>query len=199
VSLVPAAVAAIRAGELVVLPTDTVYGLACSPDSEEAVRALAAVKGRSGEQPIALVAASIDRLLGMLPDLDDTVVRALLPGPYTLVVHDRAGRFAPLAGANRGTIGVRVPALEGEAADVLAVVGVVAATSANRHGEPDPRRLADVDPAILAAAWVRLDGGELPGTPSTVLDLTGPDPRVLREGAVPRDEALARVAAALAE
>jgi L-threonylcarbamoyladenylate synthase len=76
---------------------------------------------------------------------------------------------------------------------------VVAATSANLHGGPDPRRLSDVPAEILAGVAAALDGGELPGTPSTVLDLTGREPRVLREGAVPAAEALARVANRLAE
>lgn len=200
-SSVDSAVAAIRAGELAVLPTDTVYGLVCAPDHEDAVRRLSTAKGRSPDQPIALLAPSIERLLELLPDSFGSapIARALLPGPFTLVVPDPAGRFSFLAGANPGTIGVRVPALTGAAAEVLHAVRVVAATSANRHGAADPRRLSDVDPAILGATSARIDGGELPGTPSTVVDLTGPEPRVLRVGAVPEDEALARVRTVLAE
>jgi L-threonylcarbamoyladenylate synthase len=104
-----------------------------------------------------------------------------------------------LTGSNPDSLGVRVPQLAGVALEVLDAVGVVAATSANRHGGPDPRRVADLDSHIAAAAAVVLDGGELPGTPSTVLDVTGPEPRVLREGAGSGSEALARLAAALAE
>ena len=78
-------------------------------------------------------------------------------------------------------------------------LGAVAATSANLHGEPDPRRLDEVPSAILDAVAATVDGGELPGAPSTVIDLTGPEPRVLRAGAVPADEALARLADKLAE
>ncbi len=92
---------------------------------------------------------------------------------------------------------MRVPDLSGAAADALERVGVVAATSANLHGGPDPRRVDDVPAEILAGVAAVLDVGELPGTPSTVLDLTGPEPRVLREGAVPAAEALARVAEAV--
>ena len=80
----------------------------------------------------------------------------------------------------------------GPGRDLLEAVGAVAATSANLHGEPDPRRLSEVPEALREAVAVILDGGDLPGTPSTVLDLTGPEPRVLREGAVPAAEALAR-------
>ena len=128
----------------------------------------------------------------------ERALRALVPGPYTLVLENPARRFPWLAGARPETIGVRVPALAGDARELLRAVGAVAATSANRHGEADPRSRDDLDPDI-AAAVVVLDGGELPGTPSTVVDLTGAEPSVLREGAVPRAEALARIAAILGE
>jgi L-threonylcarbamoyladenylate synthase len=196
------AIAAIRAGELVVLPTDTVYGLVCAPDRPEAVRALVELKRRPAGQPIALLAASVDRLVESIPESNErstALARALLPGPYTLVLPNPGRRFSWLAGDRPDAIGVRVPALTGVAAEVLEHVAAVAATSANRHGEPDPRRLEEVSEEILAAAALALDGGELPGTPSTVLDLTGDEPRVLREGAVPAGQALVRVASALAE
>ncbi len=187
-------VAAIDAGRLVVIPTDTVYGLACRPDREDSVRALSALKRRSPEQPIALVAASVAALRELIPELP---ARLVLPGPFTLVVPNPARRFPWLAGARPDTIGVRVPELSGAAAHALERVGVVAATSANLHGDPDPRRLEDVPQEILTGVAAVLDVGDLPGSPSTVLDLTGPEPRVLREGAVPAAEALARVAEAV--
>jgi L-threonylcarbamoyladenylate synthase len=189
------AVAAVRAGGLVVLPTDTVYGLACSPYREGPVRALSDLKGRMAEQPIALLAASVDVLLECLPELrgrNAVTARALLPGPYTLVLPNPARRFPWLAGGRPETIGVRVPTLVGVSRELLDEVGALAATSANLHGGPDPRRLEDVSEELLRGT-VALDGGELPGTPSTVLDLTGPEPLVLREGAVPAADALARV------
>jgi L-threonylcarbamoyladenylate synthase len=189
------AVAALRAGEPVVLPTDTVYGLACSPYREGPVRALSDLKGRMAEQPIALLAASVDVLLECLPELrgrNAVAARALLPGPYTLVLPNPARRFPWLAGGRPETIGVRVPTLVGVSRELLDEVGALAATSANLHGGPDPRRLEDVSEELLRGT-VALDGGELPGTPSTVLDLTGPEPLVLREGAVPAADALARV------
>ncbi len=91
---------------------------------------------------------------------------------------------------------VRVPVLEGAARELLEAAGVVAATSANLPGGPDPRRLADVPIELLAGAAAAVDGGELPGIASTVLDLTGTEPRILREGAVPAAEALDRAVAA---
>ena len=190
---------AIRGGRLAVFPTDTVYGLACAPDDARAVAALSALKRRPPEQPIALVASSVDVLRDRLPELDEAaraVVEALLPGPYTLVVPDPGRRYALLGGGAAGTIGVRAPVVAGVALDFLQRVGAVAATSANVHGGTDPRSLAEV-PAEFRDACMTVDGGLLPGTPSTVVDLTGPEPRVLREGTVPVGEALARVASAL--
>ena len=189
-SSVDEAASAIVAGRLVVIPTDTVYGLACRPDREESVRALSAVKGRSPEQPIALVAGSLDALVELVPELAG---RHVPRGPFTLVLPNPARRLPWLTGAHPETIGVRIPAVGGDAADLLARVGVVAATSANLHGGADPRRVADVPRELLDAAGAVLDGGELPGTPSTVVDLTGPETHVLREGAIPAAEALAHV------
>ena len=182
---------ALRGGELVVVPTDTVYGLACRPDQEEPVRALSALKRRSPGQPIALVAAGVDALVELIPELP---LQGLLVGPFTLVVPNPERRLPWLTGARPDTIGVRIPVTTGPAAEVLAGIGAIAATSANVHGAQDPNRLSDVSTEILEGVGAALDGGDLPGTPSTVIDLTGPEPRVLREGAVPAAEALARVA-----
>jgi L-threonylcarbamoyladenylate synthase len=192
---VEVAVAALRAGGVVVLPTDTVYGLAVLPESEQAVRDLYALKGRREAQPTALVASSVERLLELVPELRSShqLLSALLPGAYTLVLSNPAGRYPWLCGPGAPTIGVRVPAVTGPGADVLAAVGSVAATSANLPGGPDPRRLADIPDGLVAGAAAAVDGGELLGAPSTVLDLSGPEPRVLREGAVPAAEALSRV------
>jgi L-threonylcarbamoyladenylate synthase len=197
---VDAAVAAIERGEPVVLPTDTVYGLCASPHTEPPTRAVYRLKGRDDGKPTALVAADVDALVAAVPELrgrGEAVARALLPGPYTLIFPNPSRRFPWLTGDRPETIGVRVPAVDGEAAEVLRRVGVVLATSANLAGGPDPRRLEDVPEPIRTGAGAVVDAGELPGTPSTVLDLTGGEPRVLREGAVPAAEALAQVASAL--
>jgi L-threonylcarbamoyladenylate synthase len=125
------------------------------------------------------------------------VARALLPGPYTLVLPNPARRFRWLCGATPEAIGLRVPALPPESRAVVERAGVLAATSANLHGGPDPARLEDVPREILDGCGAVVDAGELPGTPSTVVDLTGPEPVVLREGAVSAEEALGAAAAAL--
>jgi L-threonylcarbamoyladenylate synthase len=198
--MIDATVEAIEAGRPVVLPTDTVYGLAATPHREEPVRELARLKGRDPERPIALLAVDLARLLELVPELDEravAVARALLPGPFTLVLANPGRRFPWLTPGRPETIGVRVPVLPEPAALVLRRVGAVAATSANATGGPDPRRVEDVPEALRRAVAVVVDAGELPGTPSTVVDCTGAEPRVLREGAVPAAETIARVRQAL--
>jgi L-threonylcarbamoyladenylate synthase len=150
---------------------------------------------------VQLLAADLDAILDAVPEARGraaVVARALLPGPYTLVLPNPARRFRWLTGNRPETIGIRVPALPPAASAVVSRIGAVAATSANRHGEPDSARVEDVPREILDACGAIVDAGELPGTPSTVLDLTGPEPAVLREGAVPAEESLARAREALA-
>jgi L-threonylcarbamoyladenylate synthase len=182
-------IAELRAGRPALLPTDTVYGLVSTPD-EPAVERLYALKGRRPEQPTALLAPSIQALVACVPEAGEQrlVLETLLPGPYTLVLPNPARRYAWLGDA----IGVRVPILPPATRRVLDAVGCVAATSANDPGGPDPRTLDDVPPR-LREACLALDAGLLPGTPSTVLDFTAAEPRVLREGAAPSDEAIALV------
>jgi L-threonylcarbamoyladenylate synthase len=158
------AVAALRAGQAVILPTDTVYGLCVLPGNEEVLYEL---KQRDRSKPIALVAADIEALPA---DLDRAVLERYLPGPYTLVFE---------------SAGVRVPNLPPEAAAVVREVGVVAATSANLSGGPDPRRVEDIPEEIRAAVGAIVDVGDLPGIASTVIDLRGGEPVVLRQGAGP--------------
>jgi L-threonylcarbamoyladenylate synthase len=191
-------VLALRAGKLAILPTDTVYGLVCSSSHREPAADLYRLKGRAAIQPTAVVVASVEALPRYLPELDARVLaiaRALLPGPYTLVVSNPARRFAWLTEGQPGTLGLRVPALSGVAAEVVRHVGAVVATSANLPGGPDPRRLAEVPPEILAGVAAVVDGGELPGTPSTVIDVTAGEPVILRAGAGAADTALERIAA----
>jgi L-threonylcarbamoyladenylate synthase len=187
--LVEEAVEAIGEGRPVVLPTDTVYGLCSSPLAPES---LSRLKGRRPEQPIALLASDIEILLELVPELPEAALRSLLPGSLTLIIPNPGRRFPLLAGARPDTIGVRVPELHGAAQRIVTRAGAVAATSANVHGGPDPRRIADVPEEIRAGAIV-IDGGELPGVPSTVVDLTGPEPEILREGAVPATDVLERL------
>jgi L-threonylcarbamoyladenylate synthase len=194
--VIDAAVAAIRSGKLVVLPTDTVYGLCTTPYHPEPVEQLARLKNRDIFQPTALMADSVELLFECVPELrgrSGEIVRALLPGPYTLVLPNPGRRFRWMSGMRPDTIGVRVPELLGPGAEVLARVGAIAATSANVHGGAEARRLEDVPEEIRTACAAHVDGGELPGTASTVIDFTGDEPVVLREGAGPAAEAVERV------
>jgi L-threonylcarbamoyladenylate synthase len=190
------AIAAIRAGQAVVLPTDTVYGLCVDAYREAPARRLYRLKQRPEGMPVALLAADLDVILDAVPELrgrSAVVARALLPGPYTLVFANPGRRFRWLCGANAEAIGIRVPEVPPATRAVLDRVGVVAATSANLHGERDPARVDDISTVVREGVAAVVDAGELPGTPSTVLDLTGPEPKILREGAVPREEVLNKI------
>jgi L-threonylcarbamoyladenylate synthase len=200
VEVVEHVVSALREGQPVILPTDTVYGLCASPFREADVQRLYRLKGRPDSKPTALMCSDVPMLLECLPTLRGRarkIATALLPGPYTLILPNPRRAYPWLSGTRPKTIGVRVPSLVGEAREVLEEVGALAATSANVSGGPEPRVLADVPEELRAGCGAILDGGELPGTPSTVLDVTGKEPRVLREGAASSTEALERARAAV--
>jgi L-threonylcarbamoyladenylate synthase len=175
----------IAAGGVALFPADTVYGLATDPESRSGVDRLYAIKGRRPDVPAAVMFFSLERALVALPELEDRAAR-LLPGAVTLVLPNPNGRY-PLAGGG-DRLGVRVPRLEGGLEPLAAMSRPVLQSSANPSGGAESRRVEDVDHSIRDAVDVVLDGGELPGTPSTVVDLTGEPWRVLREGAVSRTE-----------
>jgi L-threonylcarbamoyladenylate synthase len=180
----------------IVLPTDTVYGLAVTAFSEKAFTRACKLKRRPEGSPTALLASDVEALLECVPELrgtPETVARTLLPGPYTLVLPNPARRFPWLAGANPETIGVRVAGLDRDAREIVRRVGAVTATSANLHGGPDPAALDEVPEEIRAGCAVLVDGSRLPGTASTVIDFAGAAPVVIREGAASSAEAIERV------
>jgi L-threonylcarbamoyladenylate synthase len=166
-------------GGVVVFPADTVYGLACDPANEEAVARLYALKGRPPDKPAAVMFFSMAALPELGPRTRELAER-LLPGAVTLLV---PSRLYPLAGG-AGTLGLRVPDLP-----AFADVPPVLQTSANLAGRPDARALDEVPPSIRAGADLVIDGGELAGTPSTVIDLRDYERdgtwRIVRAGAVP--------------
>jgi L-threonylcarbamoyladenylate synthase len=184
----------IAVGGVALFPADTVYGLATEPDSAEGVRRLYALKGRKPDKPAAVMFFRLELALAALPELPDrtrAAVEALLPGGVTLLLPNPSRRF-PLACADAPTVlGLRVPKLDGALAPLAALSWPVLQSSANRAGGPDARRIEDVDAEVKRGVDLVLDAGELPGTPSTVVDLTsfdeGGDFEVVREGAVARD------------
>jgi L-threonylcarbamoyladenylate synthase len=195
------AVEALRAGKPVILPTDTVYGLCVTAYRSDPTERMYKLKGRSPLQPSALLTADIEMLFECIPELRGragVIARALLPGPYTLVLPNPARRYRWITGATPDAIGVRVPVLPDVSRAVVEKAGGLVATSANLAEGLDPCRLDEVSPELLEGVAATIDGGELPGTPSTVIDFTGTEPRVLREGAASGDEAIARALAALA-
>lgn len=197
------AVEALRSGGIVVIPTDTVYGIAALAESETAASKLFELKLRDPEKPVSLLAASVDAVLEALPELEGTpaaaVLRALLPGAYTFVVPNPARRYGWLCGGCPESIGVRVPRLTADLRRVVGEAGVLGATSANLAGLPSPDRVSDISSEIRAAADAVLDGGVLRGVESTVVDLTVRPPAVLRAGAVPAQQALDAVQAVIAD
>jgi L-threonylcarbamoyladenylate synthase len=186
----------IAAGGVALFPADTVYGLATDPESGEGVDRLYRLKGRSPHQPAAVMFFQLELALAALPELGGRTLAALerlLPGALTLLLANPERRFPLACGPEPERLGLRVPDLP-----LLAEVSrPVLQSSANPSGGADARRLEDVDERIRGGVDLVLDGGELPGTPSTVVDLSDYEQsggfEILREGAVPTD----RVAAAL--
>lgn len=179
-------VAALEAGGAVVLPTDTVYGLAVRAADHEATARLFALKGRAADVPVAVLCADAEQALGLADLGDDRSVVAVAerwwPGPLTLVVRRRSGLDLRL-GDPQDTIGLRVPDHDFVRA-VAARVGPLATTSANRHGEPPEATAAAAAAAHGPGVASVVDGGRLDAPPSTVLDATTQPWSVLRTGAM---------------
>jgi L-threonylcarbamoyladenylate synthase len=181
----------ISVGGVALFPADTVYGLATEPDSREGVERLYRIKGRRPDRPAAVMFFDLSLALAALPELGErtrAAVERLLPGAVTLVLPNPARRYPLACGPVPDRLGLRVPALTGELAPLAAARWPVLQSSANPSGGADACRLEDVDERILARVDMQLDGGELPGTPSSVVDLgayeNGGEWKLLREGAV---------------
>ena len=170
----------LRGGGVVAFPTDTVYGLGADASDELAQKRIFAIKGRPVGMPLILMAAAESQLEGWvhLDSRAEAIMRRWWPGPLTLILHAMAGV----------TLGVRIPRHE-VALELLRASGPLMTTSANLHGK-EPAMTAE-EAGDLPGLTAIVDGGRAPGgTPSTVLDLTGPEPHILREGAIPAHELL---------
>lgn len=178
-------------GGIAVFPTDTVYGLGTHPDSVEGVHRLYWIKGRSPDRPAAVLFFDLERALAELDDLGvrtRSALDRLLPGAVTVLLPNPSTKFPLACGAEPARLGLRVPTLGDKLAPLANLTVPVLQSSANPTGESDPRSLDEVDARIRRGADIELDAGVLPGTPSTVIDLsryedTG-DFEVLREGAL---------------
>jgi L-threonylcarbamoyladenylate synthase len=196
VDLAPLA-AALAEGACAVIPTDTVYGLICAAGLPGACARLSELKGRDPGQPSTVMFASseaAEQLLAPLAPALASRARALVARGATVLVPNPEGRYLHLCGDDPWRIGLRVSAFPPALASALGSAGPILATSANLHGGPDPRTLAEVPEALAAECAVLVDGGPAAGRPSTVLDLSATRPVILREGALATADALALIA-----
>ena len=183
------AITALRRGQLVVLPTDTVYGVAGDAFTPEAVAALLRAKGRGRDMPVPVLVGSLATMHAIttgVPLEGEHLVQEFWPGPLTVVCREQPSLIWDL-GDTHGTVAVRVPDHD-VALAVLARSGPLAVSSANRTGEPPPITCAEAQDSLGDAITVYLDAGQLDEpVPSSIVDLTGPAPRLLRAGALTLD------------
>jgi L-threonylcarbamoyladenylate synthase len=184
----------VEGGGVAVFPTDTVYGVCCDPENEDAAQRLYELKGRPANRSSAVMFFALEAATAALVEMAEIERRAfeaLLPGPVTLLLANRGGRFAPACRMDSRTLGLRVPRLPAALRALGGLEIPLMQSSANISGQPDARTLAEIPDSLREGADLVLDGGELAGTPSTVIDLrdyaaTGRW-QLLREGALARD------------
>ncbi|MEU7692916.1 L-threonylcarbamoyladenylate synthase [Microbispora hainanensis] len=189
------AISTVRRGELVVLPTDTVYGIGADAFTPSAVNALLEAKGRGRDIPVPVLVGTVraaNALVESLGTYGQDLVDAFWPGPLTLIL--RANRSLSWdLGDTKGTVAVRMP-LHPVALDLLKETGPMAVSSANRSGNPPPTTVDEAEEQLGDAVDVYLDAGPCADSvPSTIVDLTTAVPRVLRKGAIPVDKIRALV------
>jgi tRNA threonylcarbamoyl adenosine modification protein (Sua5/YciO/YrdC/YwlC family) len=186
---IDAAVSALRGGDLVVLPTDTVYGIAADAFTPDAVRAMLAAKGRGRNVPSPVLVGTTRAAAALVDDMGafgQDLIDEFWPGALTLVFRASPTLLWDL-GDTKGTVALRMP-LHPVALEVLKQSGPLAVSSANRHGQQSATTVEEAERQLGEVVSVYLDGGPCSdNVPSTILDLTGTIPRVLREGAIPVD------------
>lgn len=190
---VRAAASALRAGELVVLPTDTVYGVAADAFDQDGTARVFRAKHRSRSFPLPVLVRSPKQVIGLVtrvPEAAEHLMAAYWPGPLTLVVPRDANLTWDL-GDDEGTVALRMP-MDEVTLEIIREVGPLAVTSANRSGRPPARTVDEARQSLGEAVAVYVDGGPRTDVaPSTIVDLTREEPHVLREGSVPGEQALA--------
>jgi tRNA threonylcarbamoyl adenosine modification protein (Sua5/YciO/YrdC/YwlC family) len=193
-SAIDAAAIILRAGGIVGLPTDTVYGLAADPFRGGATDRLFQVKRRPRSFELPVLVADVEQALalavtGAVPPVAERLMARFWPGALTMVLPRRPDLNADL-GSDDATIGLRCPDHPVPRA-LCRLAGPIATTSANRHGDPPATTAQGLADSLGPSVEIVLDGGPCVGSPSTVVDCTGAEPRLLREGRVPWDEVLA--------
>ena len=190
---VPQAAAAMRAGELVAVPTETVYGLAAHAGLDRSVRDIYTVKTRNPGKPLSILVSGMDMVEGFTRNIPAAAYRLAekyWPGPLTMVLEDK-GCAAPTVTAGGDTLGVRCPDHPMTLALIRALGAPLAAPSANPEGAPSPKSADKVFAYFDGKIHGILDGGPCTvGVESTIVDLTGEEPRILREGGIPGEELL---------
>jgi L-threonylcarbamoyladenylate synthase len=189
--MLAAVVACLKQGGLVAFPTDTLYGLAADVANDEAVGRLFRAKRRPPDAPLPILVATMDQAAGLakaMPELALKLGAQFWPGPLTIVL-DRSPRFRSLALAGGESVALRVPGHDVSLAVIRAAEGPITGTSANRSGRAAPRTADEVVEQMDGDIDIVIDAGPCPlGIESTVVDLRGSRPRVLREGAISRQE-----------
>jgi L-threonylcarbamoyladenylate synthase len=185
-------------GGLIVVPTDTVYGLAARPDDEAAVAGVYRAKGRPEGMHLPVLAASLDQVRALGVEFGDAALRLAAswwPGPLTLVFGFARGSQRPAWLVGREEVAVRIPDHDFLRA-LLLETGVLVVTSANHHGRPTPRTADDVASTLGVSVSLIVDGGRLAEVPSTLVKVRGAEPVVEREGAISRGEVTAALGGA---
>ncbi len=194
---VAAAAGALRAGGMVVLPTDTVYGLAARPDDVDAVQRVYRAKGRPSGMHLPVLAASVEQVRGLgvaFGAAASVLARRWWPGPLTLAFAFDSGKPRPDWLDGRDQVAVRVPDHDFVRA-LLRVTGVLVVTSANPHGAATPLTAGAASTALGAGVDLVVDGGSLTEVPSTLVNLAGPEAVVERVGAIPESDVMAALGA----
>lgn len=185
------AIAALKAGELAVLPTETVYGIFADATNEAAVQKLYAVKGRPVEKALNMNVADYDTILKYSvhqPAYLEKLVQTFLPGPLTIIL-EASPEVPEWIHVGKTTVGFRMPSIPATQ-EVIKALGVLVGPSANPTGSPSPRFYDDLTSTILDKAAVALQDDSVYGLDTTILDLSGEMPKILRQGAITAQELL---------
>ncbi|GBG97276.1 L-threonylcarbamoyladenylate synthase [Lactococcus termiticola] len=188
------AITALKSGQLAILPTETVYGLFADATNQKAVERLYAVKGRPVEKALNLNVSSFETIMQYSqnqPIYLEKLVKTFLPGPLTIIL-EASPAVPEWIHIGKSTVGFRMPAID-ETQAVIQSVGLLVGPSANLTGQASPRYFADLSPEIKAASAVAIQDDSISGLDTTILDLTGPEPKILRQGALSWDELVEKV------